>query len=166
MNEYRRISLLWARVTLRRARWRRDDVFTSWSGNGKVTTLRETFVYFAKIAFSSGCKRRESRGNAGDGRLCGGTSLAWWNFSTSHEWQPASQFTIDSRIYSSRVISFRRESFAVHGTSRCGEVYYVESSLKVYHSTVNNLKGSRMGTSSFIKPGDRSHFLSISHPGL
>lgn len=29
--------------------------------------------------------------------------------------------------------------------------YYVESSLKLYHSTVNNLKGSRMGASSFIK---------------
>lgn len=60
------------------------------------------------------------------------------------------QFTIDPCSFSGHVILLWRGSFTVprnYGVRR----YYAESSLKLYHSTVNNLKGARMGASSFIK---------------
>lgn len=61
------------------------------------------------------------------------------------------QFTIDPCSFPGHVISLSGRDHLPSAELRGEREYYAESSLKLYHSTANNLKGSRMGASSFIK---------------
>lgn len=72
------------------------------------------------------------------------------------------QFTIDPCSSSGRVISLSGGDHLPSAELRGEGEYYAESSLKLYHSTVNNLKGSRGWALHLLSRSDRSHFLSIS----
>lgn len=112
--------------------------------NHKVTNC---FTVLRKLLSRRKLKRRESRiGNLEE------ANRNWKHFVCLTEFLfelriATSKFTIDLLWLCNFVLAgiiYRPRKLGV-------KRYYVKSSLKLYHSMVNNLKGSRMGASTFIK---------------